>query len=63
MLISFVVLGIKLMSGGYYWDLTFTSFLIGLWVIIVGAVAARIFCELLIVIFKINETLKDMNSK
>ena len=35
----------------------------GLLTLIFGAVATRIFCELLIVIFKMNEALQDIRNK
>ncbi|MFO8154475.1 MAG: DUF4282 domain-containing protein [Pseudomonadota bacterium] len=40
--------------------LTFASLFMGLLVIVFGAIGARIWCELLIVIFKIHESLKKM---
>lgn len=39
------------------------SFFAGLGVIIIGAVGARIWCELLIVLFKIHENLKKTAEK
>lgn len=39
------------------------SFFAGLGVIIIGAIGARIWCELLIVLFKINENLKKTAEK
>lgn len=41
-----------------YRGLTFQSFSIGLLTILGGAIGARIWCELMIVIFKINENLQ-----
>ena len=37
--------------------------LIGLFGTVVGAVAARIWCELMIVLFKMNEALQDLRNK
>ena len=42
---------------------TIGSFFTGLLVIVFGAIGARIWCELLIVIFKIHENLKRMADK
>lgn len=42
---------------------TFASFLTGLLVIVFGAIGARVWCELLIVIFKIHENLKRVADK
>jgi hypothetical protein len=53
LLISAVLSGLGLIFGA-------GSFFGGLAAIIGGAVGARIFCELLIVAFKINEALQDM---
>ena len=39
------------------------GFLPGLFILISGVVGARIFCELLIVLFKINENLQKMADK
>jgi hypothetical protein len=41
----------------------FQSFLTGLGVLIGGAIAARLYCELLVVLFKMNEALQDIRSK
>jgi hypothetical protein len=39
------------------------SFLAGLGLLIFGPLAVRIYCELLIVMFKINEALQDIRNK
>jgi len=39
------------------------GFLSGVFILISGVVGARIFCELLIVLFKINENLQKMADK
>lgn len=51
--------GINAMFGGYE-GFTFTKFVTGLVYIVIGAVAIRIWCELMIVIFKINENLQNL---
>ncbi|MAL98051.1 MAG: hypothetical protein CL583_06330 [Alteromonadaceae bacterium] len=43
--------------------ITFTSFIMGLLTIIGGAIAARITCELLIVLFKIHDNVKTLASR
>lgn len=50
------------MFSGYY-GLTFSSFFMGLLLIIGGAIGARIWCELMIVIFKINENLQALKKQ
>lgn len=37
--------------------------ILGLIILIIGPLTARVYCELLIVIFKIHESLIDMNKK
>ena len=51
--------GISAMFGGYS-GFTFTKFITGLAYTVIGAVAVRIWCELMIVIFKINENLQNL---
>ncbi len=41
----------------------FQSFLTGLMIIIGGAIAARLYGELVIVLFKMNEALQDIRNK
>jgi len=41
----------------------FQSFLAGLGLLIFGPLVVRIYCELLIVMFKINEALQDIRNK
>ncbi|MFQ2480366.1 DUF4282 domain-containing protein [Aeromonas caviae] len=51
---------------GWIGGVTFMKFLMGLLTILGGSIAARIWCELMIVIFKINENLqvlKDSSQK
>ena len=52
--------GISTMFSGYS-GFTFAKFITGLVYIAIGAVAVRIWCELMIVIFKINENLQNLN--
>ena len=49
----------SMFAGGF----TFGSFLMGLIYAIGGAIGARIWCELMIVIFKMNEALQELRSK
>jgi len=51
--------GISTMFSGYE-GFTFTKFIMGLVYIAIGVVAIRIWCELMIVIFKINENLQNL---
>jgi hypothetical protein len=55
MLVGAVGSGIAMMAG--------VSFLGGLGSMIGGAIGARIFCELMIVAFKINEALQEIRLK
>jgi len=57
-----VVSGLGAMFGGYD-GLTFGKFLMGLGILVGGGVAARIWCELLIVLFKIHENIKKLADK
>jgi hypothetical protein len=41
----------------------FSSFLTGLAILIGGAIAARLYCEIFMVMFKINEALQDIRNK
>lgn len=56
------VAGLSTMFGGWG-GLTFVKFILGIAIIIGGAVAARIWCELLIVLFKIDENIKKIADK
>jgi hypothetical protein len=47
------------MFGGYG-GVTFEKFILGAFTILGGAIGARIWCELMIVIFKINENLQSL---
>lgn len=66
LLLSAVISGIGSMfaSSGYgYGGFTFGSFLTGLFIAAAGAVFARIWCELMIVLFKINSNLQKIADK
>jgi len=58
MLASAIFSGVTVMFSHYG-----GGFLSGLFILISGVVGARIFCELLIVLFKINENLQKMADK
>ena len=62
MLLGALAGGLVSMFGGYG-GLTFSKFFMGILYILGGAVGARIWCELLMVFFKINEALQEMRSK
>ncbi|AQU82853.1 MAG: DUF4282 domain-containing protein [Halomonas sp.] len=57
-----VVSGLSAMFAGYG-GITFSKFLVGLGIIIGGGVGARIWCELLMVLFKIHENIKKIADK
>jgi len=58
-LLGIVVSALTSMFAGFG-GLTFGKFLMGLFIIVGGAVAARIGCELLIVLFKIHENIHKL---
>ena len=62
LLLLAVVSGLGSMFGGYG-GVTFAKFLMGLGIMVGGAVGARIWCELLIVLFKIHENIKKVADK
>ncbi len=62
LLLASVVGGLNVMSGGYY-GVTGSSVALGLGAMVLGAVGARIWCELLIVMFKIYENLRVIAEK
>lgn len=53
------IAGIAVISAAYDQG-TFGMMLIGICIIIFGALSARIWCELMIVLFKIHENLKKL---
>lgn len=62
MLLAAVVSGIGTMFGGYN-GFTLGSFFSGIAIAISGAIAARIWCELMIVLFKIHSNLQKIADK
>jgi len=60
LLLSVVVAGFGSMFAGYE-GFTFASFLLGLVYIVAGAIGVRIWCELLIVMFKITRYTQKIN--
>ena len=54
MLLACIVGGLATMLG---------SFLTGLGILVGGAIAARLYCELIIVLFKMNESLTAIRNK
>lgn len=50
------------MFGGYG-GVTFGKLIVGILYAVAGAVGARIWCELLIVLFKMNEALQELRNK
>lgn len=62
LLLCAVGFGLREMFGGYS-GFTFQKFLWGLLYIAAGGTAARVWCELMIVIFKINENLQNLGKK
>lgn len=59
LLLGAIFFGLSTMFGGYE-GFTFSKFMMGLVYMVGGAISARIWCELLIVIFKINENLQNL---
>ena len=59
LLFAAVISGLGMMFSG----MSFTGFIGGLLAIVLGAVFARIWCELLIVLFKIHENIKKIADK
>jgi len=59
LLVAVIVAGLGAMFAG---GLTFRSFLSGLFITALGALGARIWCELLIVLFKLNENVQKISS-
>lgn len=62
LLLFAVISGIGAMFGGYD-GISFFKFIMGIVIMVCGAVGARIWCELLIVLFKINENIKKLAEK
>ena len=62
MLVGVVIAGLGSMFAGFG-GFGFGKFLMGLVYIVFGAIGARIWCELLIVLFKMNEALQELRQK
>ncbi len=62
LLIAAVVAGLGSMFGGFG-GFSIGRFFMGLLYAVGGAIAARIWCELLIVLFKMNEALQELRHK
>ncbi|KII76390.1 DUF4282 domain-containing protein [Vibrio renipiscarius] len=58
LLVAVLISGLSTMFAGYQ-----PNILAGLAMIVGGAIGARIWCELMIVLFKINENLQKMANK
>ncbi len=41
----------------------YMSFFSGLWFLIIGIIFSRVFCELLLLLFRINDNLTEINAK
>jgi hypothetical protein len=61
-LLAAVIAGLGTMFGGMGGS-GFLGFLMGILVIVFGVIAARIWCELLIVLFRMNEALQEIRRK
>lgn len=59
LLVGVAIAGLTTMFGGFG-GFTFGKFLTGIVIAVGGAIAARIWCELLIVLFKMNEALQEI---
>ncbi|QDT27342.1 hypothetical protein Enr10x_26590 [Gimesia panareensis] len=53
--------GLKVIFGGF--GFSFEKLILGLLMMVTGAVGARIWCELLIVLFKIHDNVKKIAEK
>jgi len=62
LLLSVIVGGLGSMFGGYG-GFTVGKLFMGLLYVVGGAIAVRIWCELLIVLFKMNEALQALRQK
>ena len=58
-LLGVVIAGLTTMFGGFG-GFSFGKFLTGIAIIVGGGIGARIWCELLIVLFKMNEALQEI---
>ena len=62
LLLAAVVSGLGFMFGGHE-GFSIGKFFMGILYAFGGAIAARIWCELLIVLFKMNEALQELRNK
>jgi hypothetical protein len=62
LLLIAVAAGLGTMFGGFG-GFSITKFFMGIIYAVCGAIAARIWCELLIVLFKMNEALQELRRK
>jgi len=62
LLLASILGGVSSMFGGFE-GFTLGKFFLGIFYAACGALAARIWCELLIVLFKMNEALQDIRHK
>ncbi len=62
LLLGAIAMGLNMMFGGYG-GFSFSGFLSGLATMLAGALGARVWCELLIVLFKMNEALQEIRKK
>lgn len=67
-LVYWILLAVVIVSGIATWfsgygGFTFVKFLTGIGIVVGGGLAARIWCELLIVLFKINENIQKIAEK
>jgi hypothetical protein len=62
LLLGALIGGFTSMFTGYQ-GLSFKSFILGILYAAAGMIGARIWCELLMVLFKMNEALQDLRSK
>ena len=62
LLLSAIITGLSTMFSGYG-GFSIEKFFLGLVYAAGGALAARIWCELLIVLFKMNEALQELRQK
>lgn len=60
LLFMVVIAGLAMMFGYGMYGFTFGSFIKGLLMVVVGSALVRIWCELLIVLFKINENVQKI---
>ena len=62
LLLGSIVWGVMIMFSGYG-GLTIGTFFAGIAAMVGSAIGARIWCELLIVLFKINENIRTLAEK